>query len=173
MDYDSFDWMTEEMKEQCRRIDRMIQMLDMDATFELEDNRDFASAMNGILDSKCQGNPASLNHWQRTLYLCIHLENAGQADHILGFLQEDHPEYQEEAVAALNEIGAFESAKIIARAIEILPKDGSWFFASSDEKSEKLMSALNSQFSSYPDGEMPDLYRRYAEEHRAGFRNET
>lgn len=69
-------------------------------------------------------------------------------------------------VGALNEIGAVKSAEFIARAIELLPSDGSWFFDSSDEHTEELMRQCDSGFSDYPDGFMSHLYRQYAEKHK-------
>ncbi|MEE9437623.1 MAG: hypothetical protein V3V14_01405 [Saprospiraceae bacterium] len=48
-----------------------------------------------------------------------------------------------------------------------MPKDGSWFFDSSNKSNEELMDKCDSGFSDYPDGSMNDLYRIYAEEHKA------
>ncbi|WP_252735969.1 DMP19 family protein [Zobellia sp. B3R18] len=96
----------------------------------------------------------------------MHLENAGQADSILSFLQEWFPEQKEQIIKSLNEIGAIKSAKIIEQAIELLPENDSWFFESSNKGSEKLMDKLDSEFSDYPDGPMRDLYRKYAEKYR-------
>ena len=96
----------------------------------------------------------------------MHLENAGQADSILSFLQEWFPEQNEQIIKSLNEIGAIKSAEIIKQAIGLLPQDGRWFFKSSDENSELQMSKLDREFSNYPDGSMRDLYREYAKKYR-------
>jgi hypothetical protein len=96
----------------------------------------------------------------------MHLENAGQADSILTFLQEWFPEQNEKVIKALNEIGATKSSEIIKKAVELLPENGSWFFESSNEESERIMSELDSEFSNYPDGSMRNLYRKYAEKNR-------
>ena len=86
---------------------------------------------------------------------------------ILTFLQEWFPKQNEKTIKSLNEIGATKSSEIIKKAIELLPENGSWFFDSSDEESEKLMSKLDSDFSNYPDGSMKNLYRKYAEINRS------
>ena len=91
------------------------------------------------------------------------MENAGQADSILSFLQEMFPEHTSQIIISLNEIGAVRSAEIIKQAIKLLPIDNSWFYDNSDEISENLMSRLDSEFSDYPDGSMTSLYRQYAE----------
>ena len=134
--------------------------------FELTDNGDFTIALYEILSNQCDYNPDKLSSVQRVLFLCMLLEDAGQADHILSFLQEEFPDYADEAVEALTEIGATKSAEIIKQAIELLPKDGTWFFDNVDENSENLMKKLDSEFSDYPDGLMRDLYRKYAEKHK-------
>ncbi len=82
-------------------------------------------------------------------------------------LQEWLPEHLDKFVNALREIDAPKSAGAIEKAIQLLPKDGSWFFDSADDISEKLMSKLDSEFSSYPDGSMPKLYRKYAIRNRS------
>ena len=146
--------------------DKIVKELDIDALFQLTDNGDFAIALMEILNNQCDYDPDTLNHVQKVLFLCIQLENAGQADSILGFLQEDYPDYTGEAVNALNEIGAIKSAEIIKQAIELLPKDGTWFYETADKNSEELMEKLDSEFSNYPDGRMRDLYRKYAEKHQ-------
>ncbi|ATA89899.1 hypothetical protein CAPN001_05790 [Capnocytophaga stomatis] len=138
----------------------------MEDLFLLEDNDDFTIALYEILAEKCNHNPNLLNSVQKKIFLCILLENFGQADGILGFLQEEYSEYNDEVIEALREIGALKSAEIVTKAVKLLPADGSWFFETSDEYSEKLMAELDSEFSYYPDGFMGDLYRKYAEKHR-------
>lgn len=66
----------------------------------------------------------------------------------------------------MKEIGATKSSEIIKQAIGLLPKDGSWFYDSSNQNSEELMAKLDKEFSDYPDGSMRDLYRKYAEKYR-------
>jgi len=173
MQTDEFDselpWMTEEIKNKIRHRDKIIKDQDIEGLFLLTDNDDFSIALYEILNNQADYKPDTLNPTQRVLFLCMHLENTGQADHILGFLQEDFPEYVGEAVNALNEIGATKSAEIIKQAVELLPENGSWFFDNADEISQNLMSKLDREFSSYPDGPMCDLYRKYANNHRSDF----
>ena len=164
--YNGLPWMTEEIKNELRHRDKIVKDQDMDGLFQLTDNADFSIALHEILNNQCNYNPVTLNHTQRVLFLCMHLENAGQADHILSFLQEDFPDYTDEAVKALYEIGATKSAEIIKQAVELLPKNGIWFFKVADENSQTLMGKLDWEFSGYPDGSMRDLYRKYAEKHR-------
>lgn len=159
-------WMTEEIKNKIRHRDKIVKDRDIDSLFLLNDNDDFSIALYEILNNQCDYKPHTLNPTQRVLFLCMHLENAGQADSILGFLQEDFPEYAIEAVIALNEIGATKSAELIRQAVELLPENGSCFFDHADESSQTLMGKFDSEFSSYPDGLMSDLYRKYADNHR-------
>ena len=169
MDNNSFSglsWMTEEMKAEIQKRDKIVRDEDIESLFLLDDNSDFSIALHEILVKRHEKNPISLNTVQQNLFLCMHLENAGQADSILSFLQEWFPEQKEQIVKSLSEIGATKSSEIIKRAIELLPKDGSWFFENCDEESEKEMSKLDREFSNYPDGIMSNLYRKYADNYR-------
>jgi hypothetical protein len=155
-------------KKQLER-DRIIERRDIEGLFKIPENDFFSVTLHEILNKKCEFNPINLNPTERVLFLCINLENAGQSDGILTFLQEWYPQYATEAVYALNEIGATTSAEIIKQAIELLPKDGSQFFSMKDEEKEKLMMKLDRDFSNYPDGFLCDLFRKYAERHRKDF----
>jgi hypothetical protein len=169
MKKDSFNglsWMTEEMKNEISLRDKIVEKEDIESLFSLNDNSDFSIALYEILVKRKGKKPDSLNEIELNLFLCMHLENAGQADSILTFLQEWFPEQNEKVIKSLNEIGATKSSEIIKKAIELLPKNGSWFFESSNEESEKIMSKLDSDFSNYPDGSMKYLYRKYAEKHK-------
>lgn len=168
MKKDSFDglsWMTEEMKNEILLRDKIVEKEDIESLFSLNDNSDFSIALYEILVNRNEKKPNSLNETELNLFLCMHLENAGQADSILTFLQEWFPEQKEKVIKSLNEIGATKSSEIIKKAIELLPKNDSWFFESSNEESERIMSELDSDFSNYPDGPMKNLYRKYAEKH--------
>lgn len=162
-------WVTEETKNQIRRRNKIVKDRNIDDLFQLTDNDDFTISLYEILSNQCGHKPDTLNPRQRVLFLCIQLENAGQADSILSFLQEDFPEYAGEAVKALNEIGATKSAEIIKQAVRLLPENGSWFFDNADEDSQNLMIKFDTEFSGYPDGLMCDLYRKYADNHRSDF----
>ena len=169
MDNNSFSglsWMTEEMKAEIQKRDKIVRDEDIESFFLLDDNSDFSIALHEILVKRHEKNPISLNTVQQNLFLCMHLENAGQADSILSFLQEWFPEQKEQIVKSLSEIGATKSSEIIKRAIELLPKDGNCFFENCDEESEKEMSRLDREFSNYPDGIMNNLYRKYADNYR-------
>ncbi|MGP1993555.1 DMP19 family protein [Zobellia laminariae] len=169
MEKDSFSglsWMTEKIKNEMLERDKIVQEGNFDKLFSLTDNSDFSIALYEILVNRHDKKPDSLNQKQLNLFLCMHLENAGQSASILTFLEEWFPEQKGQIVKSLNEIGAIKSAEIIKNAIELLPIDGTWFSESSDDDSEKLMNRFDKEFSDYPDGIMRDLYRKYADKHR-------
>ncbi|WP_233862547.1 DMP19 family protein [Tenacibaculum piscium] len=170
MKKDSFSelsWMTEEIRNEINLRDKIVKEEDIEKLFSLNDNSDFSIALYEILVKRNKKKTNPLNEIELNLFLCMNLENAGQADSILTFLQEWFPKQNEKTIKSLNEIGATKSSEIIKKAIELLPENGSWFFDSSDEESEKLMSKLDSDFSNYPDGSMKNLYRKYAEINRS------
>jgi len=154
------------MKNEINLRDKIIEKEDIEKLFSLNDNSDFSIALYEILVKRNEKKPDSLNEIELNLFLCMHLENAGQADSILTFLQEWFPEQNVKVIKSLNEIGATKSSKIIKKAVELLPENGSWFFESSNKESERIMSELDSEFSNYPDGSMRNLYRKYADKNR-------
>jgi len=147
-------------------VDEIGKSRDMKALYQLKNNGAFSVALHQILVGMHDADPNSLNQEQMNLFLCMHLENAGQSDHILSFLQEWFPQYTNQVLKSLDEIGATKSAIIIRQAVELLPEDGTWFFHKADEKSKKEMSELDLQFSHYPDGSTDTLYRAYAEKNK-------
>lgn len=159
-------WMTKEMRDKLNKRGEIVKNRDFEALFELSDHDDFCIALLEILSNQCNYNPDKLNHCQRTLFLCMQLEDLGQTDGILSFLQEDFSDYTNETVSALHEIGAFKSEELIKQAIELLPENGEWFYEVSDADSKIIMEKLDREFSSYPDGKLNDLYRKYADDHR-------
>lgn len=164
--YSGLSWMTEELKNELKNRDKIVSDEDIHSLFMLEDNSDFSIALHEILVKRYERDTYSLNTVQLNLFLCMHLENAGQADTILTFLQEWFPDHKERVIKSLEAIAAFTSSKLIDQAVRLLPKDGSWFYDSSNEESEEAMAKLDHEFSAYPDGFMRDLYRKYADKHR-------
>ncbi len=164
--YDGLSWMTEDIQNHLLKRDKIVKDQDIDSLFLLVDNSDFSIALHEILINKYEKSPDNLNLTELNLFLAMHLENAGQSDSILTFLQEWFPQYSDKVVNSLNEIGAIKSSEIIKQAVEILPKDGSCFFKSTREKEQDLMREFERQFSSYPDGNIRNLYRQYAEKYR-------
>ncbi|MGV0923746.1 DMP19 family protein [Empedobacter tilapiae] len=164
--YIGLSWLTDEMRNQLIFRDKIVKEQNIDELFKLKDNSDFSIALHEILINKYEHDSTSLNEIQLNLFLCIHIENAGQADSILSFLQEFFPQYSTKVINSLNEIGAVKSSEIIRQAVEILPKDGSWFFETADENKQEQIAKLDRDFSNYPDGKMTDLYRKYAENNR-------
>jgi len=150
-------------------MDEVIKSGDLSKLFSLSDTVDFSIALMEMLSAKCDYDPELLNPTQRILFLCIQIENSGQADTILNFLQEDYPAYSQEVVEALKAIGATKSAYYIQEAIGLLPTNGESFFDHATEATQQRMMQLDSQFSDYPDGPMPELYRSFAVAHREDF----
>ena len=137
MKKDSFSglsWMTVEMKNEISLRDKIVEKEDIESLFSLNDNSDFSIALYEILVNRNEEKSDSLNEIELNLFLCMHLENAGQADSILTFLQEWFPEQNEKVIKSLNEIGATKSSEIIKKAVELLPENGSWFFESSKRR---------------------------------------
>ena len=158
--------MTERTENEFQKIDRIVEQEDREQLFLLRDNAVFAIALHQILVNRYDNDPDSLNKVQMDLFLAMHLENAGQADSILAFLQEWFPDQKDRVVESLVRIEAPKSAEIIQQAIALLPEDGSWFYETCDKASEELMDKLDRDFSDYPDGSMNDLYRKYADKYR-------
>jgi hypothetical protein len=79
--------MTDKIKDHLHRRDKNVKDQDIEALFLLKDISDFSIALHEVLINRHEENPNSLNPAQLNLFLCMHLENAGQADHILSFLQ--------------------------------------------------------------------------------------
>lgn len=164
--YEGLSWLSEVGKTHLIYLDKLVENGNIKEVYALKENSDFSTTLHQILVKKYDKDHKSLNEPQLNLFLCMHLENSGQSSSILSCLQEWFPEHLEKFVNALKKIYAFKCADIIENAINILPEDGSWFFGSSDQYSEELMSKFDSEFSDYPDGNMNDLYRKYAEEHK-------
>lgn len=154
--------MEENIVDEFDLIDLIVQNRDVDKLYSLNDHAAFSVGLHQILDSVHDKTPNQLNQYQLHLFLSMHLENSGQSCGILSCLQKWFPQHLDKFVNALREIGAPKSADAIEKAIELLPKDGSWFYDSADDEAEKLLSKLDSEFSNYPDGSMPELYRKYA-----------
>jgi len=147
-------------------IDNIAQSKDIDALYGLLDDSAFSIALHQILVNLYDANPNKLNKHQMNLFLSMHLENAGQSCSILGCLQEWFPQYLNKYVDALKDINAPNSALTIDKAIKLLPEDGSWFYDKADEKQVESMDQLDEHFSDYPDGNMPKLYRAYANRYK-------
>ena len=150
------------------KVDKVKQSL-----FDIKDNADFSIELGNILkiydsDIDNMQNLASMCYSKKVLALCMMLEDCGQADTILEFFDE-YPNYIDETIGALEEIGAPKSAEIIRKAKKILPTNGLSFFDVADDVMWKSMKELDSEFSRYPDGPTDILYRKYAEKHKEDF----
>lgn len=148
------------------KIDQIVKEEDTSALFELEANDVFSIALHQLLINKHQINPNTLTEPELNLFICMHLENAGQADSILSFLQEWHPEYAPLVTKGLKDIGAIKSSEIIKKALTLIPEDGTWFYENATEEEEELMDKFDGEFSDYPDGFLCNLFRSYAERNK-------
>lgn len=147
-------------------IDEIGQSKNYDSLYKLKNNAAFSIALHQILNNLYDENPILLNQHQLYLFLSMHIENSGQSSSILSCLQEWYPQYLDKFVLALKDINAPKCAKLIEKAIKLLPEDGSWFYKTADEKTRQLLQDYDKQFSDYPDGNMPLLYRTYAEKYK-------
>lgn len=114
---------------------------------------------------KKEYDPSNLNNYQKTLFLCIWLENFSISDGILTFINDVYSDYNEDVVTALASIGAIKSSRIIKEAISLLPNDGEWFLKNADLNEREKMRNLDNEFCSYPDGKLNLLYREYVKKH--------
>ena len=136
---------------------------------EITDIKDLACELNERLLDKCDDNdqPINMTHPQRVIFLCVMIENAGQADMISEFF-ESYPTYYDEVVSALTEIGAVKSAELIRSAINLIPKEGVFSLDEESEEWEKIMD-IDEKFAFYPDGLLAILYFCYVHKHKKDF----
>ena len=113
-------------------------------------------------------NYEELNSEQKTLYLCMSLEDACQADSIISLRENKIMYLMPEMYEALLEIGATKTAELIKEFMELLPKkcfenkklpDIDWFFE--NEKRTKQIQDIDDKIADYPDGNMKNLYQKY------------
>ena len=130
---------------------------------QIECDSAFSYALMQYLEKKCskKNDPTNLNKYQKTLYLCIWLENFSISDGILTFINDVYSDYHDEIVLALHSIGAVRSSNVIKAAINLLPADGEWFLKTANNEIKEEMKKLDDEFCSYPDGKLSLLYRNY------------
>lgn len=109
-----------------------------------------------------------LNYVQRTLFLCMVLEDHCQADGILSVTEEDELFFLlPQTKKALLDIQAPNTAKALQEFMDFLP-DGTfekqiipewdWFM---DKENRTVIERIDSEISDYPDGLMRGLYRKF------------
>lgn len=145
--------------------------MDIDQLLTIEPSYKFATTLYEILDEKYDEDSGSLNKAQLYIFLCMQIENAGQAGHILNFLQSWYPQYKDMVIEALLDLGAIRSSRLVSQAVQMLPKDDSWFFEKADEMMIAEMNKLDKQFSDYPNGPMRDLYINYVKSNKEEFKD--
>ena len=150
-------------RKEIRNINQIIKDQDIEELFKCSDSGDFTIALFEILSNQFDGDPTKMNLVQQNLFLSIWLENYGQSDTIYTFLEEEYPSYSNEVINGLREIGALKSSEIIKQSVNLLHEKGSFFSENLDENSCNLLTKYNDEFSSYPDGRLDCLYRKYAE----------
>ena len=143
-------------------IDSIAERKDIDALYRLQNNAVFSITVYQILNRMHDENPVQLNDHQLTLFLCMHLENAGQSSNILSCLEDWFPQYLDKFVPSLRKIDAMKCADVIEKAISLLSIEKGRFFDYADEAMKDALTEYDRIFSNYPDGNMPSRYRDYA-----------
>ncbi len=110
----------------------------------------------------------AMNHTQKTLFLCMVLEDHCQADGILSLTEEENLFFlMPEMKGALTEISAVKTAQALQEFIDYMPQqtfenhiipEWDWFM---DEKNSEVIESIDSKISNYPDGLLRVLYREY------------
>lgn len=156
------------------RDERIIENKD---TYELLVSRDdFEFILVKLVYSKYINIPfKDLNYTQRVLFLCMRLEDCCQVDSIYRFIEDGLAFYIEDTVKAFEQIGANETAVLMRRLAEILPKavlEGDenavheFLFHCDDVNLKIEIDKIDAEISDYPDGALNDLYYEYAYKHR-------
>lgn len=134
---------------------------------------DLREVLNELMYSRFIEKPFdTLNGVQRTLFLCITLEDTCQADGILGLTDNEDVFFAlPELCAVLKKLGAPKTARALQKFMKLLPEDTfskrvmpewAWFFESTAR--EKRIKKYDARISGYPDGAMKTIYHRYVAE---------
>ncbi len=159
------------------RMEAIRQRRDWDALFALEDSGDFMYCLPDLLYGLAgpEGSPEPLNHPQRVLFLCMTLENCAQCDSLFNFFDEGLSVYGLETAAALEELGAPQSAALLREVLALLPPEG---YPVDDYAACRALCGgpfgqaveqADSRLADYPDGLLSGLYFAYAHAHREEF----
>lgn len=157
-------------------MDAIIQDRDWEELFQLEDSGDFAMCLGSLIWTLAgPDNTPPEGHTQRVLFLCIQVEDCTQCDSLFNFFDEGFSAYGPETAAALEEIGASQSAALLREVLALLPPEG---FPAHDRAAcralydgpfGKAVEKADSCFADYPDGNLGNLYFAYAHAHRREF----
>lgn len=139
------------------------------ATFSTLNSADMESCFIELLYSHFYNMEfEKLNNTQKTIFLCMTLEDHCQADGILSFTEEPELFFLlPQTKSALLDIQATNTAKALQRFLDFLPKETfekhiipewSWFM---DSKNETVIDDIDSEISNYPDGLLRELYRTF------------
>lgn len=110
----------------------------------------------------------NLNSIQKTLFLCMVLEDHCQADGILSLTEEEELFFLlPQMVKALSDIEALNTANAVQRFIDFLPNgtfenhvipEWGWFMA---DENYNVIEKIDSDICNYPDGLLRGLYRKF------------
>lgn len=110
-----------------------------------------------------------LNEEQRTIFLCMALEDHVQADGLLSLTDEEELFFlMPDMCKALLRLGAPQTAKALQEFIDMMPAgtfenrvmpEWKWFFETKER--ENKISQIDTLIGDYPDGVMRKIYRRY------------
>ncbi len=134
---------------------------------------DLREVLNELMYSRFIEKPFDeLNEVQRTLFLCITLEDTCQADGILGLTDNEDVFFAlPELYMLLKQLGAPKTARALQKFMGLLPKETfadhvmpewAWFFESPAR--EKRIKKYDARIGGYPDGSMKTIYHRYIAE---------
>lgn len=167
------------VSDRMEKVDRLMEMRDLDEIFALEDDTDFCIALSSALADWTEYGERldRLSPEAQVFYLCEALDGMVNSDGFYGFILESYGRWAPETVDALETIGAPKTADIVRRAIALLP-DGvcprdyierETILLDNDEYYYEAYDALDEEFYAYPDGALQNLYAAYAREHRDCF----
>lgn len=150
------------------QLQKIIDDMDYESMFQLENNRDFGFVLSQILNKYHECNDLNtIPRSHKMLFLCKVVEDCCQAEYIGTFYEWGFSKYKDDTYTALLEINAPISAKALKKACNILDKEA-LKLPLSDEDNNKLVD-LDSTISNYPDGHFSELYRIYAEKYKSDF----
>lgn len=111
----------------------------------------------------------NLNEEQKTIFLCMALEDHVQADGILSLTEEDELFFlMPDMCKALLRLGAPQTAEALQEFLDLMPAgtfehrvmpEWKWFFETKER--EKRISQIDTFIGDYPDGVMRKIYHRY------------
>lgn len=149
--------------------EKIIKKHDADALCRLNDD-DFIEFSIALMYEHFYNIPLEkLNSEQRTVFLCMALESACQADSILSLTEDEDLFFAiPEMYSSLLSIGSHKTAAELKRFIVLMPEgtfesrimpEWDWFFG--DSEREKQINRIDSAIAGYPDGLTSEMLKKY------------